>query len=248
MSYREFLNTLETGSARVASKVGDGWVVNTEVKQKILDVFRHSQIIEMPGGFLDKEPFMVRTFKLGDGIRLVPGGTSVRAGAYIGKNVVVMPPSYINVGAYIDDDTMVDSHVLVGSCAQIGKRVHLSAAVQIGGVLEPVGNRPIIVEDDCFIGASAVLVEGILVQKKAVIAPGVVLSASVPIYDLVNEKIYKGEVPENAVVVPGARSIRSNQWGKEQGLSLACAVIVKYRDAKTDASVVLEDFLRETNG
>lgn len=244
MSYKDFLNSLENGSLRVASKTVDGWVVNTEVKLKILDVFRHSQVVKMPDGFLDKEPLMIRTFEEGDNIRLVPGGSSVRAGAYIGKNVVVMPPSYINIGAYIDDGTMVDSHVLVGSCAQIGKRVHLSAAVQIGGVLEPIGNRPVIVEDDCFIGAGSILVEGVLVREKAVIAPGVILSASVPIFDVVNEKIYKGEVPENAVVVPGARSIKGNQWALEEGLSLGCAIIVKYRDAKTDASLVLEDLLR----
>lgn len=244
MIYENFLLSLEQGSLRVADKQGDTWKVNPEVKKQILEVFKNSQVVKMAGGFLDKEPLTAREFELADKVRLVPGGTSVRRGAHIGKNTVIMPPAYINIGAYIDDDTMVDSHVLVGSCAQIGKRVHLSTAVQIGGVLEPIGNRPVIVEDECFLGAGVIVTEGVLVRKRAVLAPNVSLSAAIPIYDLVNEKIYKGEIPENAVVVPGTRPITSNAWGKSQNLNLNCAIIVKYRDEKTETSLVLEDLLR----
>lgn len=244
MSDIDFLKALESGSLRVANKSLNGWVVNTKIKQQILDIFRNSQIADMPGGFRDKEPLTPRIFSAEDKVRMVPGGSSVRAGTYIGKNVVIMPPSYINIGAYVDDNTMIDSHVLVGSCAQIGKNVHLSAAVQIGGVLEPIGHRPVIIEDDCFIGAGAVLVEGIYVCKRAIIAPSVILSASIPIYDLVNEIVYKGEIPENAVVVPGTRSIKSNAWAVKEGLHLGCGIIVKYRDEKTNVSVILEDLLR----
>ncbi len=239
-----FIEALEKGTIRVANKEQQDWLVNSSVKQQILDIFRNSTEVEMDNGFIDKEPFLPRKFNLADKIRMVPGGTSVRAGAYIGKNVVIMPPSYVNIGAYVDDNTMIDSHVLVGSCAQIGKNVHLSTAVQIGGVLEPIGNRPVIVEDDCFIGAGVILTEGILVRSGAVIAPGVSLSAAVPIYDLVNEKIYKGEIPKNAVVVPGTRPVSTNAWGKMQGLSLNCAIIVKYRDDKTAGSIILEKLLR----
>ena len=244
MSYKELLIALEKGEKRTAQKVGNDWQVNSEIKQQILDIFRNSEIVEMPGGFTDKAPLKTKSFKTEDNVRMVPGGTSVRVGAYIGKNVVIMPPSYINIGAYVDDNTMIDSHVLVGSCAQIGKNVHLSAAVQIGGVLEPVGNRPVIVEDHCFIGAGVILTEGILVRSGAVIVPGVTLSAAVPIFDLVNKVIYKAEIPENAVVVPGVRKIKNNQWADSEGLHLGCAIIVKYRDAKTDTSVILEDILR----
>ena len=174
----------------------------------------------------------------------IPGRAAVRSGAHIGKNVVIMPPSYVNIGTFVDESSMIDSHVLIGSCAQIGKRIHLAAGVQIGGVLEPVGNRPVIVEDDCFIGAGAILMEGILVRQGAVIAPGVTLSAAVPIYDVINETIIKGEIPEYAVVVPGTRKITSSEWATTEGLSLNCAIIVKYRDAKTSAALVLEDVLR----
>ena len=242
--YKEFLHNLETGKIRVVSKVNNDWIVDLEVKKQILEIFSKSNIVDMPGGFRDKEPFTTREFSAEEKVRMVPGGSSVRAGSYIGKNVIIMPPSYVNIGAYVDDNTMVDSHVLVGSCAQIGKNVHLSAAVQVGGVLEPIGNRPVIVEDNCFIGAGVILTEGILVRKGAILAPSVSLSAAVPIYDLVNQKIYKGEIPENAVVVPGSRAIKNNNWAKEEGLSLGCAIIVKYRDNKTDTSVILEDLLR----
>jgi 2,3,4,5-tetrahydropyridine-2-carboxylate N-succinyltransferase len=244
MDFGELIAALEEGRIRVAQKKDHNWEVDTGIKQKILDMFKHSSVVGMPGGFIDKAPLKPRQFSLEDHIRMVPGGSSVRAGAFLGQHVVVMPPSYINIGAYIDCESMVDSHVLVGSCAQIGKRVHLSAAVQIGGVLEPIGSRPVIVEDDCFIGAGVILVEGMLIRAGAVLAPGVILSPSVPIYDLVHERRIKGEIPENAVVVPGARPSVHSAWSKEQGLSLACACIVKYRDQKTNAAVTLEDALR----
>ncbi|AEI88609.1 MAG: 2,3,4,5-tetrahydropyridine-2,6-dicarboxylate N-succinyltransferase [Candidatus Midichloria mitochondrii] len=243
MPYKDFLASLESGQTRVAQKIGTDWQVNIEVKQKILEVFKNTKIVAM-NGFRDKEALTARTFTEEDNVRMVPGGTSVRAGAHIGKNVVIMPPSYVNIGAYVDEQSMVDSHVLVGSCAQIGKRVHLSTAVQIGGVLEPIGNRPVIVEDDCFVGAGVILTEGIIVREKAVLAPGVKLSASVPIYDIINQTIIKGEIPVGAVVVPGTRPILSNNWAKEQNLSIACAVIIKHKDEKTSSATALENILR----
>ncbi len=242
--HEDFLKLLESGALRAALKDARGWHVNKEIKQQILDLFRDSSVIDMPGGFRDKAPFITRIFKEQDKVRFVPGGSSVRAGAHVGHNVVIMPPSYINIGAYVDDNTIIDSHVLVGSCAQIGRRVHLSAAVQIGGVLEPVGHRPVIIEDDCFVGAGVIIVEGVLVRARAVIAPGVVLSASTPIYDLINKTELKGEVPENAVVVPGTRGLKNQPWANERSLHLACAIIVKYRDEKTEAALALEESLR----
>ncbi len=244
-----FLRALESGSLRAAEKKGDEWVANMEVKQGILQVFKDSTMIDMGyknpaySGFPDKNLLTPRKFSLEDGVRMVPGGSSVRSGAYISKGVIIMPPSYINIGAYIDEGTMVDSHVLVGSCAQIGKRVHLSTAVQIGGVLEPIGNRPVIIEDDVFLGAGVIVTEGVVVRSRAVLAPGVHLSAAVPIYDMVNQTILKGEVPAGAVVIPGSRPV-SNEWGALLGLSANCAIIVKYRDEKTETSLVLEEVLR----
>ncbi len=244
MDNQEFLTALETGTIRVAEPDNGKWKVNIDVKQRILDIFHSSKVVDMSGNFLDKEPLNLRTFHIKDKIRFVPGGSAVRTGAFIGSNIVIMPPSYVNIGAYVDEETMIDSHVLVGSCAQIGKRVHLSAAVQIGGVLEPIGDSPVIVEDNCFIGAGVILVEGVLVRKKAIIAPGVTLSASTPIYDIVNETILKGEIPQNAVVVPGNRPKLDVPFAKEHGLTLGCAVIVKYRDDKTNVSIALEQLLR----
>ena len=235
---------LESGQTRIAQKVGQEWVVNTQIKRSILELFRQSEVIKMPGGFCDKSPLTTQQFDTHSRVRMVPGGSAVRAGAHIGNNVVIMPPSYVNIGAFVDEDTMVDSHVLVGSCAQIGKRVHLSAGVQIGGVLEPIGQRPVIIEDDCFIGAGAILTEGILVRQGAVIAASVTLTAAVPIYDLVHQNQTKGEIPENAVVVAGTRPVRSNAWGHDQGMHLNCAIIIKYRDEKTDAATLIEDALR----
>jgi len=245
-TWEKTLNDLEAGRVRSANLINGVWVANTEVKTQILEAFK-AGVLKEENGFVDKHNLMPQTFNVERGIRIVPGGTSVRRGSFIAKGVIIMPPSYINVGAYVDEGTMVDSHVLIGSCAQIGKRVHLSTAVQIGGVLEPIGAAPVIIEDDAFIGAGAIIVEGIQVKRRAVIAPGVILSKGIPVYDLVNNRILaKGEaIPENAVVVPGNRPVKSdNLWAKELGLTLQCAIIVKYRDEKSEASLVLEDFLR----
>lgn len=247
MNHNEFLKKLESGQLRSAEiNENNNWKVNIAVKQQILDIFGSSKIIDMENNFRDKENLKIRNFS-GDknGIRIVPGGTSIRAGTYIGNKVVIMPPSYVNIGAYVDDESMIDSHVLVGSCAQIGKRVHLSAGVQIGGVLEPIGQQPTIIEDDCFIGAGAILTEGILLRKNTIIAPGVILSASIPIYDIVNETIYKCEIPSNAIVVSGTRPIGNNRtWAQQIGINVSCALIIKYRDEKTEKSIELEKILR----
>ena len=248
MSWEKILDELEEGSVRAAYPEGDSWVANVKVKEAILDAFKAGKNVAYGGiyeGFVDKDNLPPRLMLPEDGVRLVPGGSSIRRGAYVANSVILMPPAYVNIGAYVDEGTMVDSHALVGSCAQIGKNVHLSAGVQIGGVLEPVGLSPVVIEDDCFIGAGSVIVEGILVKKGAVIAPGVTLSKSVPVYDCVNEKeLGKGApIPERAVVVPGTRPI-GNDWGKSHGLSVSCPVIIKYRDEGSDASLELEDALR----
>ncbi len=199
--------------------------------------------------FFDKETYPLRRMSLEDNIRIVPGGSSIRDGSYVAPSVVCMPPMYVNVGAYVDEGTMIDSHALVGSCAQIGKRVHLSAAAQIGGVLEPVGAMPVVIEDDVLVGGNTGVYEGTIVRQRAVLASGVILTRSTPVFDLVNSAIIKGgdgqplEIPAGAVVVQGARSIAGG-YGKEQGLSLYAPMIVKYRDQKTDASTQLEDYLR----
>lgn len=240
------LNKLESGEVRSAEKINGKWAANIEVKQSILDAFRAGNLVES-NGFVDKHNLLPQKFSAGRKVRVVPGGTSVRRGSYVAGGVIIMPPSYINVGAYVDEGTMIDSHVLVGSCAQIGKRVHLSAGVQIGGVLEPVGESPVIVEDDAFIGAGSVIVEGIQVLKRAVIAPGVILSQGVPVFDCVNErKLDRGEaIPENAVVVPGTRPVSDKlAWAARNGLHMNCALIVKYRDEKSELSLELEDLLR----
>ena len=250
MSWEDVLNKLETGELRSANKVDGKWVANTEVKSAILEAFKAGELKEFSEtghkGFVDKHNLAARMFKPEDKVRMVPGGSSVRRGSHVAEGVIIMPPAYINVGAFVDSGSMVDSHALVGSCAQIGKNVHLSAAVQIGGVLEPIGLAPVVIEDDCFLGAGSVVVEGIQIMKGAVIAPGVILSKGTPVYDAVNEKqITDGIIPEGAVVVPGTRPVNSKlSWAKEMGLSLNCAVIVKYRDSKTDDSLKLEDFLR----
>lgn len=245
------LNQLEKGEVRSANKIDGKWVANTEVKALILEAFKNGTLKEFSEhnftGFVDKHNLAPREFKPEDKIRMVPGGSSVRRGAYIASGVIIMPPAYVNIGAYVDEGTMVDSHALVGSCAQIGKNVHLSAGVQIGGVLEPIGQSPVVIEDNAFVGAGAVIVEGVVVRAGAVIAPGVILSKGTPIFDCVNEKMISplDGIPENAVVVPGTRPISTNYaWAKEQGLNLNCAIIIKYRDDKTSASLVLEEFLR----
>jgi 2,3,4,5-tetrahydropyridine-2-carboxylate N-succinyltransferase len=253
MADLELLRDLESGALRVVTQSPSGeWVTHTHVKQRIIDYFREAALVPMDpdgtqphlAGYMDKEGLAPRQFGPEDGVRIAPGGSLIRPGTYVAKNVIILPPAFMNVGAYVDEGTMLDSHVLVGSCAYIGKRVHLSTAVQIGGVLEPSGDRPVIVEDDCFIGAGVILTEGIWVRTKAVLAPGVNLTKSVPIYDTVHEKIYYGEVPPGAVVVPGSRPYTSSSWAKDLGLNLSCAIIVKYRDSKTDGAVQLESALR----
>jgi len=248
MSWEKILDQLEDGTVRAANPDGDKWVANVRVKEAILAAFKAGKNVGYSGiyeGFVDKGNLPPRIFHPDDGVRLVPGGSAVRRGAYIARGVILMAPAYVNIGAYVDEGSMVDSHALVGSCAQIGKNVHLSAGVQIGGVLEPIGLSPVVIEDNCFIGAGTVIVEGMLVKREAVIAPGVTLSKSVPVYDCVNEVLLgKGApIPERAVVVPGSRPV-SSSWGKTQGLSVNCPIIIKYRDEGSDASLELEDALR----
>lgn len=247
--WEQILLQLEAGELRAATQLADGsWEANVEVKQAILNAFKTGENREYDGvyqAFIDKHNLPARKFTIENQVRLVPGGSSVRRGAYVAPGVIIMPPAYINIGAYVDAGSMVDSHALVGSCAQIGKRVHLSAGVQIGGVLEPVGSAPVVVEDEAFIGAGAVLVEGVHVKARAIIAPGVVISKSVPIYDCVKEELLpKGHpIPEDAVVISGTRPV-NNEWAKQQGLNMACPIIIKYRDEKTDQSLNFEEVLR----
>ena len=249
------LTALETGAVRAAVENRGRWEAVPWVKRGILLGFRAGELIDMSYGvgrlvsFIDKDTYPIRQFTPGDGVRLVPGGSSIRRGAFVARGVVCMPPMYINVGAYVDGGTMVDSHALVGSCAQIGKRVHLSAAAQIGGVLEPVNASPVVIEDDVLVGGNCGVYEGTVVRKRAVLAAGVVLTRGTPVFDLVNERVYKGsaesplEIPEAAVVVPGARAVKSG-WGAAEGLSLQTPMIVKYRDDKTDLATALEGWLR----
>jgi len=246
MSWLALLNNLESGAVRAATQDKNGqWHANVAVKQGILEAFKNGTNTEFAGGFVDKHNLAPQEFTVEKGVRMVPGGSSVRRGAHVAKGTIIMPPAYVNIGAFIDEGTMVDSHALVGSCAQVGKNVHLSAAVQLGGVLEPIGASPVVVEDDAFIGAGCVIVEGVVVKKGAVLAPGVRLSATIPVYDCVNERqLGKGEpIPEYAIVIPGSRPA-SNAWAREQGLSMSCALIVKYRDEQSDASLLLEEVLR----
>ena len=249
MTWQQTLTDLESGKVRAAEQNSNGtWRVNTSVKKAILSAFSAGENIEFEGvyqGFVDKHNLPAREFTVHDKVRMVPGGSAVRRGAYVAPSVIIMPPAYINVGAFVDSGTMVDSHALIGSCAQIGKNVHVSAAVQIGGVLEPIGASPVIIEDDVFLSAGVIIVEGIVVKKGAVLAPGVSLSASVPVYDCVNhELLAKGaDIPENAVVVPGTRPIIGG-WAEQHGLNMACALIVKYRDEKSNAALTLEAVLR----
>lgn len=246
-AHEALLLSLERGEIRSAEPDGQGeWRVNTWVKQAILTGFRATSMVELAGPgfpFVDKTAFPPRVLNLEAGVRMVPGGSSVRRGSYLARGVTVMPPAFINMGAFVDEGAMVDSHALVGSCAQIGKRVHLSAAAQIGGVLEPAGARPVIVEDDAFVGGLVGVFEGVRVRRRAVLASGVVLTASTVIHDLVREREWVREVPEDAVVVPGSRPGKG-PFAEARGLQLATAVIVKYRDSKTDAATALEAALR----
>jgi 2,3,4,5-tetrahydropyridine-2-carboxylate N-succinyltransferase len=253
--FLELRAALEAGCARAASAdpaSPTGWRVNAWVKQGILLGFRLGALRESDAGsltFVDKDTYPVRHFTAADGIRIVPGGSSIRAGAYVARGVVCMPPSYINAGAWVDEGTMVDSHALVGSCAQIGKRVHLSAGAQIGGVLEPVNAGPVVIEDDALIGGNTGVYEGTIVRQSAILAPGTILTRGTPVFDLVNGVTLRATadlpliIPPKAVVVPGSRAVARGK-GREWGLSLYAAVIVKYRDEKTDLSATLEDLLR----
>ena len=254
-AFLQLRTALEAGEIRSASPDPEsvtGWRVNAWVKQGILLGFRLGALQDSTAGalsFVDKHTYPVRMFTAADAIRIVPGGSSVRAGSYLARGVVCMPPMYINVGVYIDEGTMVDSHALVGSCAQVGKRVHLSAAAQIGGVLEPVNASPVVIEDDVLVGGNCGVYEGTIVRSGAVLAAGTILTRGTPVFDLVNGNILRATaempliIPANAVVVPGSRAVSKGK-GQEWGLSLYSPVIVKYRDEKTDLSVTLEDLLR----
>ena len=253
--FNQFKSALNRGEIRAAERDADGkWRTNTWVKRGIVLGFRMGAIIEMtPSGaplqFLDKNTYPIQTFKPEDRVRIVPGGSSIRDGAYIAPGVVCMPPMFVNAGAYVDEGTMIDSHALVGSCAQVGKRVHISAAAQIGGVLEPAGAMPVIIEDDVIVGGNCGVYEGAIIRERAVLASGTIITGSTPVFDLVRGEIYRRsaegplEIPAGAVVVPGSRAIQ-NDKAREWGLSLYAPVIVKYRDEKTDAATQLEESLR----
>ena len=253
----DLLAALEAGEVRAAQRDESGeWKAVPWVKRGILLGFQVGTLTDMSLDsatpvfrFFDKDTYPPRRLTLSDGIRVVPGGSTIRRGAYVAPGVVCMPPMYVNVGAHIGKSTMVDSHALVGSCAQIGERVHLSAAAQIGGVLEPVNASPVVVENDVIVGGNCGIYEGTVVRERAVIGAGVVLTRGTPVFDLVRETVYRGtaerplEIPSDAVVVPGARKV-SSQWGEGEGLSLQTPVIVKYRDDKTDSATALEGWLR----
>jgi 2,3,4,5-tetrahydropyridine-2,6-dicarboxylate N-succinyltransferase len=249
----ELLDGLNRGTIRSAEPGINGtWNVNTWVKQGILVAFRLGRLVDMSDGpfrFYDKDTLPVRPSSINDSIRIVPGGSTIRTGCYVAPGVICMPPMYINIGSYVDAGTMVDSHALVGTCAQIGQRVHISAAAQIGGVLEPAGARPVIIEDDVMIGGNCGVYEGVMIRRRAVLGSGVILNASTPVYDVVHERVLRStadqplEIPEGAVVVAGARAV-SSEFGRSHGLSVSTPLIVKYRDEKTDARTALEDSLR----
>lgn len=256
----ELLRALESGEIRAAERDPRGiWKAVPWVKRGILLAFRVGQVIDMTAYvaegaparlfFFDKHTLPPRGFDVTDGVRIVPGGSAIRRGAYVGSGVICMPPMYINVGAYVGAGTMVDSHALVGSCAQIGARVHLSAGVQVGGVLEPVSATPVVIEDDVLVGGNCGVYEGTVVRERAVLGAGVILTRGTPVFDLVRETIHRAEgerpleIPPGAVVVPGARSVRAD-WGRDQQLSLQTPVVVKYRDDQTDAATALETWLR----
>ncbi|MCS6988378.1 MAG: 2,3,4,5-tetrahydropyridine-2,6-dicarboxylate N-succinyltransferase [Chloroherpetonaceae bacterium] len=254
--FAEFLNLLNKGELRAAEKIGGKWQVNHWVKKGILLGFRLGELRKIEVGsepkqltFIDKDTYPVRHYSETDRVRIVPGGTAIRSGAYLAPSVVVMPPAYVNVGAYVDEGAMIDSHALVGSCAQVGKRVHLSAASQLGGVLEPVGALPVIVEDDAMIGGNCGIYEGTIIEEKAVIGTGVILNGSTPVYDVVNGRIYRKTdeqpliIPKGAVVVAGARRVK-NDFAEAHGLSIYAPIIIKYRDEKTDKATTLEELLR----
>jgi 2,3,4,5-tetrahydropyridine-2-carboxylate N-succinyltransferase len=249
--FDEFKQKLNAGQVRAAEKIDGRWRVNAWVKRGILLGFRMGRIQDFSLShqfrYFDKHTYPLKRINLGDGVRIVPGGSSIRDGCYIGRGVTCMPPMFINVGAYIDDGTMIDSHALVGSCAQVGKRVHISAAAQIGGVLEPIGEMPVIIEDDVLVGGNCGVYEGTIVREGAVLAAGTILTGSTPVYDIVRNQVYRKtadaplEIPAGAVVVPGSRAIKGQA---AEGLSISTPIIIKYRDEKTAAAVQLEDYLR----
>jgi 2,3,4,5-tetrahydropyridine-2-carboxylate N-succinyltransferase len=255
--FKQFKAALNRGEIRAAepdSASPTGWRANAWVKKGILLGFRMGVIVDMSidasrQPFFDKSTYPVRQFCPEDRVRIVPGGSSIRDGAYIARGVICMPPMFVNAGAYVGENTMIDSHALVGSCAQIGRNCHLSAAAQIGGVLEPVGALPVIIEDDVLIGGNAGVYEGTVVKRRAVLGTGTILNRSIPVYDLIRDKVYSARddqpltIPEDAVVVPGSRAV-SHAAGAKWGISLQAAVIVKYRDEKTGSRIQLEDFLR----
>ncbi|MDY0151555.1 MAG: 2,3,4,5-tetrahydropyridine-2,6-dicarboxylate N-succinyltransferase [Candidatus Cloacimonas sp.] len=247
--FATFVDALNSGTIRACEPIFTGWKLNQWVKMGILLGFRMGILAEIPWSekkpFFDKDTITEKQFKLSDQIRIVPGGSSARNGCYIAAGVTIMPPAFINIGSYVDSGTMVDSHALVGSCAQIGKNVHLSAGAMIGGVLEPIGSRPVVIEDDVFVGGNTGIYEGIIVGQKAVIASGTIITSSTPIYDSVNNCFLEHDnggsysIPQGAVVVPGSRRLKSNPE-----FQISCPIIIKYRDAKTDTAVKLEQDLR----
>ena len=255
--FADFLDLLNKGIVRSAepdNRQPAGWRVNSWVKKGILLGFRMGSIVNMPGPgdpsqFFDKSTYRLKRFNVQDGVRIVPGGSSVRDGCYVGRGVTCMPPMYINVGSYVADGTMVDSHALIGSCAQVGRNCHISAASQIGGVLEPVGALPVIIEDEVLVGGNCGVYEGTVVKRRAVLGSGTILNRSTPVYDLVRGTVHRANeesplvIPEEAVVVAGSRAVHSGP-GKDWGISLYTPVIVKYRDAGTETKIQLEDLLR----
>jgi 2,3,4,5-tetrahydropyridine-2-carboxylate N-succinyltransferase len=251
--FKELVKLLNKGKVRAAENVNGEWKANEWVKKGILLGFRIGKLkdisIDKNFRFFDKHTLKLKPIKLGDNIREVPGGSSIRDGCYVGKGVICMPPMYINIGAYVDDYSLIDSHALVGSCAQLGKNIHLSAAAQIGGVLEPINSVPVIIEDDVMIGGNAGIYEGTIVKRRAVIGAGCVITGSTPVYDTVKGQIYKKTkeqpliIPENAVVVAGSRPLKS-QYGIDNNLSIYTPIIIKYRDERTDAATALEESLR----
>jgi 2,3,4,5-tetrahydropyridine-2,6-dicarboxylate N-succinyltransferase len=255
--FGEFKRALNRGEIRAAEPdpaAKSGWRANAWVKKGILLGFRMGAIVDMSVDavrqpFIDKSTYPVRAIGLADGVRIVPGGSSIRDGSYIGRGVVCMPPMFVNVGAYVGEGTMIDSHALVGSCAQIGRNCHISAASQIGGVLEPVGALPVVIEDKVLVGGNSGVYEGTVIKRRAVLGTGTILNRSIPVYDLVKDAVYTATetepliIPEEAIVVPGSRAV-AHPLGTKWGLSLQAAVIVKYRDSKTEARIQLEDLLR----
>ncbi len=250
---KAFVEALNDGSIRAAEPGENGWQVNAWVKKGILLLFRYGMMSDMSIDdnfrFFDKATIPLKPLSTDNRVRIVPGGSSIRTGAYLAPGVIMMPPSYVNIGAYVGTNSLIDSHVLVGSCAQIGANVHLSAGVQIGGVLEPIGSLPVIVDDEAMVGGNCGIFEGTIIGRRAVIGTGVNLNRSTPVYDCVNEAVIRAvsgaplEIPANAVVVPGSRPVTS-QFGRTNGLSVATPLIIKYRDEKTDAATALEDALR----